>query len=131
MCRYERIDEFIKWAKENSIGRRLLCHFYKDKSAQKYYTTTDYAYLNLFSNSPEWIFKGTNEHGVSSPRGKGSPVACLNCYEINEEFYRAIRKLALNEKQAKYYALGIILSKRGLKQKFGKSAVIDVEEINK
>jgi hypothetical protein len=116
-------NRFIKWAKEKRVGRSLICHFYMAESDKQYYGKTDYAFFNLYSDSRNWLVKGTPKHGISSARKKRSPVPCLNCFEVNEEFYKALGKLqeGTNEK----FDLGIILNKRKLKNKFN---VIDVSK---
>jgi len=102
----------------------MICHFYiKEKETQKqkqYYGKTDYAYINLFSDSRDWIVKGTPGHGI-----RPSPVPCLNCFEINEKFYRALKELS--KKKNEKFELGVIFNKRMLKNYFGSNAVIDVE----
>jgi len=115
------ISKFIRWANRTRWYRGLLCHFYWEKSQKQFYSTTDYAYFNLTSDSPDWVVKGTPKHGIRSQRGKSSPVPCLNCYEINEEFYEALR--TLHDEGNEKYELGIILNKRKLKNQF---KVIDV-----
>jgi len=115
------ISKFIRWANHIRPYRGLICHFYIGKSRKQFYSTTDYAYFNLFSDSRDWIVKGTPKHGIKSQRGKSSPIPCLNCFEINEEFHEALRTLydEGNEK----FELGIIFNKRKLKNHFN---VVDV-----
>jgi len=120
MC-IERIDEFIKWAKKKSYRRGIVCHFYIPESTKQYYDKTDYAYFNLFCNSREWIVKGTTGHGIRSQRGKSSSVPCLNCFEVNDEFYKAIKKLYAERNDK--FELGILLNKRKIRNNF---KVIDV-----
>lgn len=115
------ISKFIRWANRTRQFRGLICHFYIEKSKKQFYSTTDYAYFNLFSDSRDWIVKGTPKHGIKSQRGKSSPVPCLNCFEIDEIFYEALRTLH-NEGNEKY-ELGIMFNKRKLKNQF---KVIDV-----
>jgi len=121
----KELKAFIRWANRERRRRGMICHFYiaeisKEKQKQ-YYSKIDYAYFNLFCDSPDWIIKGTPEHGVRSKRGKPSPVPCLNCFEINGKFYDAIRQLSVegNEK----FELGLVLNKRMLRRRF---EVIDV-----
>lgn len=108
--------EFIRWAKRESLRRGMICHFYIAESTKQYYDKTDYAYFNFFCDSRDWIVKGTLGHGIKSQRGKTSPIPCLNCFEINDEFYKAFKKLCSegNEK----FELGIIFNKRKLKNRF-------------
>lgn len=119
------LGRFKRWAKRNSRGRRLLCHFYiaqeKEASQKQYYGKDDYAYFNLFSHSPEWLVKGTPGHGISSRRGRRSSVPCLNCFEIDEKFYEALDQLYKEGNER--FQLGIILNKRKLLNDF---SVIDV-----
>jgi len=112
---WDEISRFIKWANKKSFHRGMLCHFYmEEKEKQKqYYTKPDYAYFNLFSSSREWLVKGTTEHGITSIRDKRSPIPCLNCFEVNDKFYEALRKLS--EEGNERFELGIILNKRKLK----------------
>lgn len=118
------VNEFIKWAKKETYRRGLVCHFYIHKSKKQYYDKTDYAYFNLFCDSQDWIVKGTTGHGISSQRNKRSKIPCLNCFEVNDKFYKAIRKLSAggNDK----FKFGIILNKRILKKDF---EVINVSTI--
>lgn len=111
-----RIDEFVSWAKKISYRRGIVCHFYIPESTKQYYDKTDYAYFNLFCNSKEWIVKGTVGHGITSQRGKRSPVPCLNCFEVDDEFYKAIKQLYA-ERNGKF-ELGILLNKRKIKNDF-------------
>lgn len=123
------LNKLQHWADKESNRRGLLCHFYISGNEKQYYSTTDYAYFNLFSNSPDWIVKGTTEHGVASKRGKISLVPCLNCFEVNDKFYEALGRLS--EEGNPRFELGIILNKRKLKTRFGKTKVIDVIPIFK
>jgi len=117
----KKADEFKKWAKRESYRRGLICHFYITESKKQYYDKTDYAFFNLLSKSKDWIVKGTSGHGISGKKGKPSRVPCLNCFEIDKEFYKAIKTLytASNEK----FDLGVIFNKRRLRNRF---KVIDV-----
>jgi hypothetical protein len=123
----KELTRFKRWADDNRKGRGLLCHFYDAESTKQkqYYTKSDYAYFNLFCSSPEWMVKGTTDHGIRSQREKTSQVPCLNCYQIDEEFYEAI-ETHCNE-AIKKYELGIILNKRILKNHLGEDNVKDVE----
>lgn len=116
-----QVNRFIKWAESERVGRGLICHFYMAESDKQYWGKTDYAHFNLYSDSRNWLVKGTPRHGISSARKKRSPVPCLNCFEVNEKFYKALRKLqeGANEK----FDFGIVLNKRKLKNQFN---VIDV-----
>jgi hypothetical protein len=60
----QELTRFKRWAER---GRGLLCHFYEAEGKQKqYYTKLDYAYFNLFTDSPNWVIKGTIGHGIRS-----------------------------------------------------------------
>ncbi len=118
---------FKRWVERNRAGRGLLCHFYEVEGKQKpYYTKVDYAYFNLFSDSPNWVIKGTTGHGIRSQRGKTSQIPCFNCYQVNGEFYEALK--TYHKESPRKYELGIILSKRKIKNFFGEDNVVDVEE---
>ena len=118
---------FKRWANSNRKGRGLLCHFYdaESKKQKQYYTKSDYAYFNLFCSSPEWIVKGTTNHGIQSEREKTSQVPVLNCYQIDEAFFEALENHC--DEATKKYELGIILNKRVLRDHFGEDKVKDVE----
>jgi hypothetical protein len=103
----------------------LLCHFYELDTKKQYYTDTGYAHFNLFSNSPDWIIKGTTGHGIRSEREKVCQTPVFNCYQIDEEFYEALETHCGD--QSKKYELGIVLSKNELKRQFGQSNVADIE----
>lgn len=123
----KELTRFKRWANRHRRGRGLLCHFYEveGKKQKKYYSKSDYAYFNLFSNSPDWVVKGTIGHGITSREGKTSHVPCLNCYQINDEFYEA---LDIHLKQGrKKYEFGIIFSKLAVKRHFGEDKVRDIE----
>jgi hypothetical protein len=120
------ITKFKKWWKKASFGRGMLCHFYieqnqNNENQKQYYDKIDYAYLNLLSGSRNWIVKGTANHGIKSRRGKCSQVPCLNCFEVNEKFFTALKKS--EEEDNNRFALGILLNKRRIKGRFH---VIDV-----
>ena len=117
----KKADEFKKWAKRESYRRGLICHFYITESKKQYYDKTDYAFFNLLSKSKDWIVKGTSGHGISGKKGKPSRVACLNCFEVDKEFYEAIKTL-YSERNEKF-DLGVIFNKRRLRNRF---KVIDV-----
>ncbi|MFX0117172.1 MAG: hypothetical protein ACFFB3_21685 [Candidatus Hodarchaeota archaeon] len=121
------MSRFVRWANRKRKWRGLICHFYIPKSTKQYYSKTDYAYFNLFSDSYTWIVKGTPHHGIKSTRGKRSPIPCLNCFEINPEFYDALKELqAHRDEVSSKFELGIIFNKRKLKNLFGRRHVIDV-----
>jgi hypothetical protein len=134
------IERFRYWAEKCRRKEGIICHFYyadkernrdgKNKKAKQkqYYTKVDYAHFNLFSDSQDWLVKGTPEHGISGLTSRGyekSQVPCLNCYEIDGKFYRALG--APEEQWNKRYELGIIFSKQRLKVHFGENKVKDVE----
>jgi hypothetical protein len=100
-----------------------LCHFYtiERKKQKQYYTKLDYAYFNIFCDSPDWVIKGTIGHGISSERGKVSSVPCLNCYKVDDAFYEGLETLI--EEGSQKYELGLILDKSALKRVF---EVVDV-----
>lgn len=117
----KKVSKFIKWAKNESYRRGLICHFYIPDSEKQYYDKTDFAYFNLFSDSRYWIIKGTPNHGIRSKKGKCSPVFCLNCFQVNDEFFSALK--TLEERKNHKFDLGILFYKRKLKNRF---KVIDV-----
>lgn len=122
----EEVARFKRWAEHQRDRRGLLCHFYEAEGKQKpYYTKVDYAFFNLFSNSPNWVIKGTVGHGIRSQRGRLSPVPCFNCYQIDDEFYRALKIHC--EDFSRKIELGIILNRRKIKNLFGAKNVVDVE----
>lgn len=122
----KEITRFIRWANRTRKRRGLICHFYIAKSTKQYYSTTDYAYFNLFAETRDWIVKGTPHHGIRSQRGKRSPVPCLNCFEIDDQFHDALKTL-LEEGNEKF-EFGLILNKRKLKNWFGKKKIVDVSK---
>lgn len=105
----------------------MICHFYlKVKKKQlRYYTKSDYAYFNLFSDSQDWLVKGTTGHGIRNHRDRPSKVPILNCYQIDNEFYEALETLC--DDTANNPELGIIFNKRELRRCFGEENVRDVE----
>jgi hypothetical protein len=119
----KELTRFKRWANGHRSGRGLLCHFYtvEGKKQKQYYTKPDYAYFNIFSNSPDWIIKGTTGHGISSERGKVSSVPCLNCYKVGDTFYEGLETLV--EEGNQKYELGLILDKAALRKVF---EVVDV-----
>jgi|GEM_PF-6045155 len=123
------LTAFIHWANRISSRRGLICHFYISESTKQYYSSTDYAFFNLFSDSKNWMVKGTTEHGVISKRGKTSPIPCLNCFEVNDKFYEALKQLS--DKGNTRFELGIIFNKRKLKTHYGRNKIIDVTPIAK
>jgi hypothetical protein len=117
----KEISRFIRWANKQRFRRGLICHFYIAESKKQYYDNADFAYFNLFSDSRDWIVKGTTGHGIASQRRKHSPVPCLNCFEVNETFYSALKELGESENEK--FQMGIVLNKRKLKNWF---EVVDV-----
>lgn len=117
----KKMNDFIKWARTNAKNRGIVCHFYIQQSdseneQKQYYDKMDYAHFNLLSKSRSWVIKGTPNHGINSKRGKRSKVPCLNCFEVDDLFYDAMRKLIKrgNDK----YEMGILLNKRRLGNDF-------------
>jgi hypothetical protein len=121
------LSKFTRWADKESPGRGLICHLYISESEKQYYSKTDYAYFNLLSDSRNWIVKGTTAHGIASKRGKVSLIPCLNLFEVDDKFYKALDLLS-NEGN-KRFDLGIVFNKRKLKGSFGKAKVVDVRPI--
>jgi len=117
----KKVEEFKKWAKRESYRRGLICHFYITDSEKQYYNKVDFAFFNLLSKSKDWIVKGTTGHGISGKKGKSSRVPCLNCFEIDKEFYKAIKTLYVERNEK--FDFGLIFNKRKLKNSF---EVIDV-----
>lgn len=134
-----QIQRFRIWAEKHRKKEGIICHFYysdkqtimgrtKKPRQKQYYTRVDYAYFNLFCDSQEWFVKGTPEHGISGLSSQGyerSQVPCLNCYEINGKFYKALE--APEEEWNKEYEIGLILSKEGIRARFGEDRVKDVK----
>lgn len=121
------LTSFKHWADKNRKGRGLICHFYEAESGKQkqYYTKSGYAYFNLFSTSPDWLVRGTTDHGIKSERGKTCQTPVLNCYQINEKFYEALELQAKENKSR--YEIGIILNKNEIRKHFGENNVRDVE----
>jgi len=116
-----KLESFNNWRKKQSKGRGLLCHFYIADSKNQYYDKADYAYFNLAAKMRGWVVKGTPGHGIKSKRGKSSQMPCLNCFEVNKEFYKGIKSLRKNGNNK--FEFGVIFNKRKLKDRF---KVIDV-----
>lgn len=110
------INDFIRWARKNSLYRGIICHFYMPEKLKPYYGKVDFAYFNLSSQSEDWIVRGTPGHGIKSKRGKRSKVPCLNCFEVDESFYKAIKELIHEDDHR--FEMGILLNKRKLKNEF-------------
>lgn len=121
----KELTRFKRWADRNRRRRGLLCHFYEKDSKKQYYTDSGYAYFNLFSDLPDWIIKGTTDHGIRSEREKTCQTPVLNCYQIDDKFYEALENHC-NDANKKY-ELGIVLSKSELKHHFGEGNVADIE----
>jgi hypothetical protein len=94
------------------------------KKQKQYYTKPDYAYFNIFSDSSDWIIRGTTGHGITSQRGKVSQTPCLNCYQVNDEFFDALEKLSSGGN--KKYEVGVIFDKQELRKIFREDNVKDV-----
>ncbi|MCW4047892.1 MAG: hypothetical protein NWE99_10115 [Candidatus Bathyarchaeota archaeon] len=62
-----QIVRFIEWAEEERVRRGLMCHFYMAESDKQYYGKIDYAYFNLYSDSRNWLVKGTPKHELAVP----------------------------------------------------------------
>lgn len=114
------VAKFRKWARKVSKKKGLICHFYileKDEQRDKqYYGKKDYVYFNLCSSSRDWIVKGTPHHGITDRHNKPSEIPCLNCYQVNDKFFEALKQLQLEK--SKKFEFGIILNKRKLKKIF-------------
>lgn len=122
----KKTNDFIKWVKNNAKNRGILCHFYihqtdGEDGQKQYYDKMDYAHFNLLSYSHSWVVKGTPNHGINSMRGKRSQVPCLNCFEVDDDFNDAFKKLS--KEGNKRFELGILLNKRMLKSSL---KIIDV-----
>lgn len=94
----------------------MLCHFYyqpkneKKEKQKKYYTKVDYAHFNLFNKSNYWMIKGTTGHGIDTT----SEVPVFNCYKVNSEFIKALKKPV--DRWKADYELGLIMDKEKLAQ---------------
>ena len=125
------LQRFKSWVRQNGKSQGMVCHFYyaekesdskNRKPKQKpHYSKIDYAYFNLFSKSKDWLIKGTTGHGIRDDNNKKSDVPVLNCYEIDDYFYDALRQPP--EEWIADYELGIILDKAELKRHFGRMNV--------
>jgi hypothetical protein len=109
-------SRFIRWVRKYSPRRGLICHFYIREKGKRYYGKVDFAYFNLFCPSKDWVVGGTKNHGISSARGKRSPIPCLNCFEDNEKFCQVIKKCEPD--RSDQFEIGIIFNKRKLKKDF-------------
>jgi len=131
-------DRFKRWVKEYSYRRGIICHFYiskrdseeadterKAKQVQ-YFTKADYAFFNLFSQAEEWIIKGTIHNGVRDKYGNLCRVPCLNCFEVNSRFLKALRRLSIqgNDK----FEIGVLFNKRRLRSHFGNDEICNVDD---
>jgi hypothetical protein len=132
----KRFEKFKTWIKENSYRRGIICHFYiaerekksevtkKGKSKQKqYYTKADYAFFNMLSDVNHWIVKGTIHHGVKDKYGDLCRIPCLNCFEVNKKFFKALRQLG--EMGNDKFELGVLFNKRKLRNRY---EIRDVDE---
>jgi hypothetical protein len=118
----QQLTAFKRWARENSPRRGIICHFYIAEKSKPYYGNIDFAFFNFASKSREWIIGGTEGHGVISKRGKRSKESCLNCFEVDDTFFKAMSEL--NPDDNDKFEIGLLLNKRKLRNKF---EVIDVE----
>lgn len=134
-----QLEKFKRWVKEYSRRRGVICHFYiskrskeeeaeiKGKTKQvRYFTKADYAFLNLFSPAGAWVVKGTIHNGVKDKYGDLCRVPCLNCFEVNSKFLKALKKLTINENEK--FEVGVLFNKRRLRRHFGNDEVCDVDD---
>ncbi len=108
------LSNFMSWLRKDCEEKEMLCHFYyqtKSKAKRKeknYSNKVDFAYFNLFNDSKKWVIKGTTGHGTDLT----CEVPVLNCYRINSEFIKALKK-PVNEWKFDY-EFGLILDKEKL-----------------
>jgi hypothetical protein len=133
----KELEKFKRWVKECSYRRGVICHFYiskgdkeeeaKGKAKQvQYFTKADYAFFNLFSQADEWVVKGTIHNGVKDKYGDLCRVPCLNCFEVNNKFLKALGQLNVNGNDR--FEIGVLLNKRRVRMHFGKNEVCDVDD---
>jgi hypothetical protein len=109
-------SRFTRWVRKCSPRRGLICHFYIREKSKLFYGKIEFAYFNLFCSSKDWVVGGTKNHGISSARGKKSPIPCLNCFEVNDGFCAIIKKYKPDRNGQ--FEIGIIFNKRKLKKDF-------------
>ena len=110
--------KFVRWAKEEEKGKGLLGHFYIKRKTERY-EPPDFFILNMLSKDKEIFMKGTTGHGVKDNRGKPSETPCLNFYEVDDRFYKAMKEYYRNRgKFPLNYTYAIILDKRKMGERF-------------
>lgn len=132
------LEVFKRWVDEYSYRRGIVCHFYisrpgneeedRDDEARQvqYFTKVDYAFFNLFNQAKEWIIKGTPHNGVRDKYGDPCRVPCLNCFEVNKKFLKALKELGISGNSK--FEIGVLFNKRGLRSHFGSDDVCDVDD---
>lgn len=132
------LDRFKRWVKEYSYRRGVICHFYISKQGNEeadteqktkrvqYFTKADYAFFNLFSEAEDWVVKGTTHNGVRDKYGDLCRVPCLNCFEVNKKFLKALGQLSIHENDK--FEIGVLFNKRRLRSHFGKDQLCNVED---
>jgi len=133
------LKNFKQWVRRNSKRRGMICHFYieesekqeeKDKTKKpkqkQYYTKADYAFFNLLNDTKDWIVKGTMHHGITDKYGNLSTTPCLNCFEINKEFFTALE--LLHDEGNDKFEFGVIFNRNKLRRHFGGDKVRNVDD---
>jgi hypothetical protein len=119
-----RAGKFSSWARRISYDKGMLCHFYLTNFEKQYYDNSNFAFMNLASSARGWVVKGTTDLGITGRNGKKSQVPCLNCFEVDDAFFKAFREFEGDANPR--FQFGLLLNRRKLKNRFGKEKVIPV-----
>jgi hypothetical protein len=104
----------------------LLAHFYV-KQEKRIVDPVCFFNFNLLSLDRCWQIKGTAGHGlkVGRHRNKESRVTVLNCWLVNDEFIKSLRRYYQNQNSFTKFRSAIIISKKQLEKET--DSVVDVQ----
>lgn len=106
------LQRFRKWAEKMSKNDTLLAHFYIDKE-RRIFDPPSYFLFNIASADRCWQIIGTPGAGVRY-RGRTSNVPVVNCWQVDKEFCKALRKYYQKQSEYSKYKYAVIFSKTKL-----------------
>ncbi len=118
------LQRLRKWVNMTKTNDPPVVHFYIDKKS-KVNDPIEYFIFNIHSNDRCWQIRGTIGHGKKCS-GKESKIPILNCWKMNSNFFKGLRKYYQDKEKYGCYKYAVILSLRKLREYY-RDKVVDVK----